>query len=63
MPHIELARKIIKKVNTMYGTNYPLPLALISENPRLVGTDGNDKMSKSLGNTIYLTATLKEITT
>ncbi|EKD66634.1 MAG: Tryptophanyl-tRNA synthetase [uncultured bacterium (gcode 4)] len=63
IPHIELARKIIKKVNTMYGTNYPLPLALISENPRLVGTDGNDKMSKSLGNTIYLTATLKEITT
>jgi tryptophanyl-tRNA synthetase len=47
----------------MYGTNYPLPLALLSENPRLVGTDGNDKMSKSLGNTIYLTATLKEITT
>ncbi|MCK9272345.1 tryptophan--tRNA ligase [Candidatus Gracilibacteria bacterium] len=63
IPHIELARKIIKKVNTMYGTNYPLPLALLSENPRLVGTDGNDKMSKSLGNTIYLTATLKEITT
>lgn len=61
IPHIELARKIIKKVNTMYGTNFPLPLAMISETPRLVGTDGSDKMSKSLGNTIYLTATLDEI--
>lgn len=61
IPHIELARKIIKKVNTMYKTNFPLPLALISETPRLVGTDGNDKMSKSLWNTIFLTATLKEI--
>ncbi|PIE84930.1 tryptophan--tRNA ligase [Candidatus Gracilibacteria bacterium] len=61
VPHIELARKIIKKVNTMYETSFPLPKALISETPRLVGTDGNDKMSKSLGNTIYLTASLDEI--
>lgn len=62
IPHIELARKVIKKVNGMYRTNFPLPLAMISETPRLVWTDGNDKMSKSLWNTIYLTATLKEIT-
>ncbi len=61
VPHIELARKIIKKVNTMYETSFPLPKALISETPRLVWTDGNDKMSKSLWNTIYLTASLDEI--
>jgi len=61
LPHIELARKIIKKVNTMYDTNFSLPLALISENSRLVWTDWNDKMSKSLWNTIYLTASLDEI--
>lgn len=61
IPHIELARKIIKKVNTMYQTNFPLPLAMISETPRLVWTDWSDKMSKSLWNTIYLTATLKEL--
>ncbi len=61
IPHIELSRKVIKKVNTMYGTNFPLPLAMISEISRLVWTDWNDKMSKSLWNTIYLTATLKEI--
>ena len=63
VPHIELARKLIKRVNAMYGTDYPLPLALISETSRLVGIDGNDKMSKSLNNTISLTADLKEITT
>ncbi len=61
VPHIELARKVIKRVNTLYGTDFPLPLALISDTPRLVGIDGKDKMSKSLGNTIYLTATKDEI--
>lgn len=63
IPHIELARKIIKKVNTMYGTKYPLPKALISNVPRLVWIDWNDKMSKSLWNTIFLTSTLNEIKT
>jgi tryptophanyl-tRNA synthetase len=63
IPHIELARKVIKKVNTMFGTKYPLPKALISETPRLVWIDWNDKMSKSLWNTIFLTSTLKEIKT
>lgn len=61
VPHIELARKVIKKVNKMYNLDYPLPLALLSENPRLVWIDWNDKMSKSLWNTIYLTATSDEI--
>jgi tryptophanyl-tRNA synthetase len=61
IPHIELARKIIKKVNTLYETNFPLPLAMISETPRFVWIDWNDKMSKSLWNSIYLTATLDEI--
>jgi tryptophanyl-tRNA synthetase len=48
IPHIELARKIIKRVNTLYGTDFRLPKALISPTPRLVGIDGNEKMSKSL---------------
>ena len=61
IPHIELARKLIKRVNTMYNTNYPLPMVLVSNTPRMVGIDGNDKMSKSLWNTIYLTATYDEI--
>lgn len=61
IPHIELSRKVIKRVNKMYWTKFPLPLALLSETPRLVWTDWNDKMSKSLWNTIYLTASSKEI--
>lgn len=63
IPHIELARKVIKKVNTMFGTKYPLPKALVSETPRFVWIDWNDKMSKSLWNTIFLTSTSKEIKT
>lgn len=61
IPHIELARKIIKKVNTLYKTNFPLPLALLSKTSRLVWVDGNDKMSKSLWNTISLSSTFAEI--
>ena len=61
IPHIELARKIIKKVNRMCGTKYPLPKVLLSDTPRLTWIDGNEKMSKSLWNTIYLTSSLKEI--
>lgn len=61
IPHIELARKIIKKVNVMYWTNFPIPCAFLSQTPRLIWTDWNDKMSKSLWNTIYLTSTKQEI--
>jgi len=63
VPHIELARNVIRKVNNMYGTNYPLPLAMISDTPRLVWIDWNDKMSKSLWNTISITSSSKEIKT
>lgn len=59
--HIELARKIIDRVNKKTGTNFPLPKALISEIPRLVGIDGKDKMSKSLGNAIMISDPLTEI--
>ena len=61
IPHIELARNIIKRVNNMYGIKYPLPLAMISNTPRLVWIDWKEKMSKSLWNTIFITSTNKEI--
>lgn len=61
IPHIEMARKIIKKVNKMCDTKFPLPFALLSKTPRLVWIDWNDKMSKSLWNTIYLTSSFEEI--
>jgi tryptophanyl-tRNA synthetase len=52
--HIELTREIARRFNSLYGPVFPEPGALIGEVPTLVGTDGQDKMSKSLDNCIYL---------
>jgi tryptophanyl-tRNA synthetase len=54
VPHIELARKIVRKFNDMYGTSIVEPQAKLSAVGRLSGLDGNAKMGKSLGNAIYL---------
>lgn len=51
-PHIELTRKIVRKFNAIYAPVLVEPEQIL--NPRLVGLDGNTKMSKSLGNAIYL---------
>lgn len=52
--HIELCRDIARRFNQLYGEVLPLPEVLLSEVPTLVGTDGKGKMSKSAGNTIFL---------
>lgn len=52
--HVELAREIARRFNTLYENVFPEPDVLIGEVPTLVGTDGNAKMSKSLNNAIYL---------
>ncbi len=54
LPHIELTREIARRFNRMYGEIFPLPKALVGRVPRLIGIDGKAKMSKSLGNCIYL---------
>lgn len=54
LPHIELTREIARKFNRMYGNIFSIPEALVGRVPRLVGIDGKAKMSKSLGNCIYL---------
>ncbi len=57
LPMIEQAREIVRKFNSLYGDTLVEPSALIPENSvcsRLPGTDGKAKMSKSLGNCIYL---------
>jgi len=54
LPHVELTREIARKFNRIYGNVFPLPEALIGRVPRLIGIDGKAKMSKSLGNCIYL---------
>jgi tryptophanyl-tRNA synthetase len=52
-PHLELAREIARRFNRLFGDVFPEPQTLLTETPRLAGTDGR-KMSKSFGNAIYL---------
>lgn len=52
--HVELTRDIARRFNQYYGEFFPLPEALLSSVPTLIGTDGQGKMSKSSGNTILL---------
>lgn len=52
--HVELTREIARRFNRMYGEVFPIPEAMIGDVPTLVGTDGQAKMSKSLGNAIFL---------
>ncbi|MFA5368669.1 MAG: tryptophan--tRNA ligase [Candidatus Paceibacterota bacterium] len=61
LPHIELTREIARKFNRIYGNIFPIPQALIGRIPRLTGIDGKAKMSKSLGNCIYLSDSEEEV--
>jgi len=51
--HLELSREIARRFNFHYGEVFPEPQALLTEVPKILGTDGR-KMSKSYGNTIDL---------
>lgn len=53
-PMIEQTCEIVRRFNSYYGETLKEPKIILSKTPRLVGTDGKSKMSKSLGNTIYL---------
>jgi len=53
LPHLELAREMVRRFNNLYGPVLPEPQAKLSEFPYVPGTDGR-KMSKSYGNTIDL---------
>jgi tryptophanyl-tRNA synthetase len=52
--HLELAREITRRFNRLYGEIFPEPQILLTEVPKLAGTDGR-KMSNSMNNAIYLT--------
>ena len=54
LPHIEMTREIARKFNRNYGEIFPEPEPMVGRVPRLAGTDGQAKMSKSLDNCIYL---------
>ena len=63
-PMIELTREIVNRFNNVYGKTLVEPEILLPDNAaclRLPGTDGKAKMSKSLGNCIYLSDTAKEV--
>jgi tryptophanyl-tRNA synthetase len=76
VPHIELTREVARRFNQLYcgvsdqadddehealGGVFPVPKADVGTVGRLVGTDGVNKMSKSLGNAIFITDTFKQI--
>ena len=64
LPMLEQTREIVEKFNRIYGQTLVLPQAMIPENAtqrRLPGVDGKAKMSKSLGNCIYLSDSPKTV--
>ena len=61
-PHIEMTREVARKFNRMFGDVFPEPETLIGKVPRLSGTDGQGKMSKSKGNVILLKDDEKTVT-
>jgi tryptophanyl-tRNA synthetase len=54
LPHIELTREVARRFNRQFKDVFPEPEGLVGRVPRLVGIDGQAKMSKSLDNAIYL---------
>ena len=64
MPMLEQCREIVHKFNSVYGETLVMPQILLPDNKaclRLPGIDGKAKMSKSLGNCIYLSDTEQEV--
>jgi tryptophanyl-tRNA synthetase len=63
LPHLELTRLIARRFNEKFSPNapvFPEPEALLSKTPSIIGLDGTQKMSKSRGNAIMLSATEDE---
>lgn len=54
LPVLEQANEIVQKFNSLYGEVFKKIKPVVAENARLIGIDGNAKMSKSLNNAIYL---------
>jgi len=65
LAHLEITRKIARRFNKRYSPKtpvFPIPTALLSESPMILGLDGSQKMSKSRGNAILLKMTAAETT-
>ncbi len=59
-PHVELTREIARRFNSYYGAVFPEPDTLLTEVPKVPGTDGR-KMSKSYNNAVFLSDPPAEI--
>jgi chaperonin cofactor prefoldin len=62
LPVIEQANEIVEKFNRIYGETFPKLEPMVGTGRRLSGIDGKAKMSKSLGNAIYLSDPTEEVT-
>ncbi len=60
LPHLELAREIVRRFNHHFGETFPEPSPELTEAPMVVGLDGTSKMSKSRDNHIDLAASAEE---
>lgn len=61
LAHVEITREIARRFNSLYGEVFPIPEAMVPQMGTLVGTDGQAKMSKSLGNAILLSDDAKTV--
>ncbi len=61
LPHLELAREILRRFNARFGEVFPEIKDIIRKGSRVKGLDGSAKMGKSLDNCIYLHETPEEI--
>ena len=59
--HVEFTREVARHFNTRYGDTFPECQALLTSTPRVMGLDGDAKMSKSKGNTIGVLETPEQI--
>jgi tryptophanyl-tRNA synthetase len=60
LPHLELAREIVRRFTFLFGEVFPEPKAKLTTFPMVMGLDGERKMSKSYDNDIVLAASPKE---
>jgi len=61
LPHLELAREIVRRFNSIFGFVFPEPQAKLTSFPLVLGLDGTEKMSKSYNNHIEIAASPQEI--
>jgi tryptophanyl-tRNA synthetase len=55
LAHVELVREVARKFNRTYAPVFPEPRALLTESPLIKGTDGKQRMSKTIGNIVGVT--------